>query len=84
MALELLQIILWIFGVAMVGLTVKLWQYRAAIIRLQADMTLVLNELTKPTPGISSEMMVCNQCDRMMGKDYYAQHRCVRAHTHAV
>ena len=31
-------------------LTYKLWQYRGAIIKLQADMTLVLNELTRPLP----------------------------------
>lgn len=31
-------------------LVVKLWHYRAAIIKLQADMTLVLNELTRPMP----------------------------------
>ena len=28
----------------------KLWHYRCAIIKLQADMTLVLNELTRPQP----------------------------------
>ena len=41
-----------IYGLA-VGLailTYKVWTYRAAIIQLQADMTLVLNELTEPHP----------------------------------
>ena len=31
-------------------LTYKLLDYRVAIIKLQADMTLVLNELTRPPP----------------------------------
>lgn len=43
----------WVGGLSLLsiaGLAYKLWQYRAAIIQLQADMTLVLNELTAPHP----------------------------------
>lgn len=39
----------WLF-VAVVALAYKLYDYRCAIIKLQADMTLVLNELTRPVP----------------------------------
>ena len=48
-----LEQLLYCFGVLVAGLTFlafKLWIYRAAIIKLQADMTLVLNELTRPMP----------------------------------
>ena len=43
-------ILLVINSLLIVGLSIKLFHYRAAIIKLQADMTLVLNELTRPMP----------------------------------
>lgn len=33
----------------LIFLTWRVWMYRLAIIQLQADMTLVLNDLTRPS-----------------------------------
>jgi len=65
------------------GLTWKLWVYRAAIIKLQEDMTLVLNDLTRPA---DKQTIYCTHCERTMNTDQYAQHRCLRdvRHAHAV
>ena len=64
------------------GLAVKLWTYRAAIIQLQADMTLVLNDLTRPTT--QQRCITCNQCDTVLTTDEFSHHACRRVHAHAV
>ena len=66
--------------VIVAGLTLKLWHYRAAIIQLQADMTLVLNELTRP-PIKSS--IFCNLCQTRLTPGEYAHHFCERLTTRA-
>ena len=43
-----LDVVVLCLSLAVCGLAYKLWHYRLAIIKLQADMTLVLNELTQP------------------------------------
>lgn len=58
------------------GLVWKLWHYRGAIIRLQADMTLVLNELTRPLPA--KRFLTCNQCTTVLTPEEFAHHRCRR------
>ena len=64
------------------ALTVKVWHYRRAIIKLQEDMTLVLNDLTRPTP--SQRFITCNQCDTVLTTDEFSHHACRRVHAHAV
>ena len=68
--------------VIVAGLTLKLWHYRAAIIQLQADMTLVLNELTRPPT--QQRCITCNQCDTVLTTDEFSHHACRRVHAHAV
>ena len=48
MTLEQLLFCFGLFLGALIFLAYKLWTYRCAIITLQADMTLVLNDLTRP------------------------------------
>lgn len=67
-------------AVIVAGLTVKLWQYRLAIIQLQADMTLVLNELTRPP---LKQFITCNLCRTNMTPEEYAHHFCERLTTRA-
>ena len=62
-------------AVIVAGLILKVWHYRLAIIQLQADMTLVLNELTRP-PIKSS--IFCNLCQTRLTPDEYAHHFCER------
>ena len=62
-----------LLGVA--GLAYKLWTYRLAIIQLQADMTLVLNELTRPS---LKQSILCNLCETRMSPNDYAHHVCDR------
>ena len=59
------------------GLAVKLWTYRAAIIQLQADMTLVLNELTRPVRDRQT-MITCNQCVTVLTPEEFLHHNCRR------
>ena len=66
--------VLSLFGVA--GLGYKLLHYRKAIIQLQADMTLVLNELTRPLP--SKRFLTCNQCTTVLTPEEFAHHNCRR------
>ena len=63
------------------ALTVKLWHYRCAIIKLQEDMTLVLNDLTRPT---QPRTITCDVCERKFDLSEYAHHVCRRLHAHAV
>ena len=63
-------------AVIVAGLAVKLWTYRAAIIQLQADMTLVLNELTRPI--LSTRFITCNQCVTVMTPEEFLHHNCRR------
>ena len=70
---ELLCVLSFI-GVA--GLLYKLLHYRAAIIQLQADMTLVLNELTRPL--LKQRFITCNQCVTVLTPEEFAHHNCRR------
>ena len=67
-------------AVVLAGVILKLWHYRRAIIKLQADMTLVLNELTRP-PIKSS--IFCNLCQTRLTPGEYAHHFCERLTTRA-
>ena len=69
----MLEILCAALAIVVAGVIVKLWHYRAAIIQLQADMTLVLNDLTRPD---TTPSMVCNLCDRRMTLSEYAVHEC--------
>ena len=71
-----------VLTVVIAALALKLWHYRAAIIQLQADMTLVLNDLTRPTPH--QRFITCNQCDTVLTTDEFSHHACRRVHAHAV
>ena len=62
-------------AVVLAGVILKLWHYRRAIIKLQADMTLVLNELTRPP---LKQHIHCNLCKTNMTPDEYAHHFCER------
>lgn len=53
----------------------KVWHYRLAIIQLQADMTLVMNELTRPP---LKQFITCNLCRTNLTPDAYAHHFCER------
>lgn len=64
-----------VLSVIVAGLTYKLWQYRCAIIQLQADVTLILNDLTRPTPAQSIH---CNLCQSDLPLNDYAHHDCER------
>ena len=64
-----------ILTVIVFGLIRKLWHYRLAIIQLQADMTLVLNELTRPP---LKQHIHCNLCQTKMTPEEYAHHFCER------
>lgn len=66
-------IALFFLSLTVTYLAFKLFHYRCAIIQLQADMTIVLNDLTRPD---SKPSMVCNQCDRRMTLSDYAAHDC--------
>lgn len=66
--------VLSLLGVA--GVIYKLLHYRAAIIQLQADMTLVLNELTRPI--LKQRFITCNQCVTVLTPEEFAHHNCRR------
>lgn len=68
------------FFVWTIFLTWRVWIYRAAIIQAQADITLIMNELTRPPLKQSIE---CNLCRTRMTPDEYAHHFCERLTTRA-
>ena len=71
----MVEILCAVLAVIVAGLTLKLWHYRTAIIQLQADMTLVLNELTRPP---LKQSIMCNLCETRMSPSEYAHHFCER------